>query len=118
MKDEPPKSKPHAQWMKWAIIFLCWTALGLIFTGQNYVNQAWWTNTINWKEPLVRELAWVYSWNIVTPPILRLLNRFPLQRGKLLRSVGIHVFAAPFFFIASSALSVIAYRLTLGPYPG
>jgi two-component system LytT family sensor kinase len=104
--------------MKWVIIFLCWTALALIFTGQNYANQAWSTDTIHWKTPLAIELCWVYSWNIVTPLILQLFNRFPLQRGKLPTSIGIQVFAAPFFFIASSAISVIANRLILGPYPG
>ena len=117
-RSKPPKSKPQMKWMKWAIIFLCWTAIALIFTGQNYVNQAWWNDTIYWKVPLARELVWVYSWNVVTPLILQLLNRFPLQRGRLPRSIVIHAFAAPFFFVASSAISVISYRLILGPYPG
>src|SRR5215475_8878675 len=117
MRSKPPKSKPHMKWMKWAIIFLCWTALALIFTGQNYVNQAWWTHTIYWRGPLVRELIWVYSWNVVTPFILQLLNRFPLQRGRLPRSILIHIFAAPFFFAASSAIFVTSCRLILGPSP-
>jgi two-component system LytT family sensor kinase len=118
MIDKSPKAKPQMKWMKWGIISLCWTALALIFTGQTYVNQASSTDTIHWKMPLAIELCWAYSWYIVTPLILQLLNRFPLQRGKLSRSIGIQVFAAPFFFIASSAISVIAYRLILGPYPG
>jgi hypothetical protein len=104
--------------MKWAIISLCWTALALIFAGQSYIRQAWWADTINWKGPLVGELIWAHSWNVVTPLILQLLNRFPLQRGKLLRSVAIHAFAAPFFFITSSAIYVSAYNLVLGLYPG
>jgi two-component system, LytTR family, sensor kinase len=115
MGNELQRSK---LWTKWGIIFLCWTALALVFTGQSYVNQAWWTNTINWKRPLVGELVWAHSWNLVTPLILQLFKRFPLQRGKLYRSIVIHAFAAPFFFIASSAITVIGYRLILGPYPG
>src|SRR5215813_10477328 len=115
MGNKPPKSKP---WMKWVIIFICWTALALIFACQSYIAQAWWASTIAWKRTLVTELVWGYSWNAVTPLILRLFNRFPLQRGKLTRSIGIHACAAPFFFIISSAISVIAYRLILGPYPG
>ena len=106
------------KWMKWATISLCWTTLALVFTGQTYVNQASSTDAIHWKTPLAIELCWAYSWNIVTPLIFQLLNIFPLQRGKLSRSIGIQVFAAPFFFIASSAIYVIAYRLILGPYPG
>jgi two-component system, LytTR family, sensor kinase len=117
MRDKPLKSKLQMKWGKWGIIFLCWTALALIFTGQIYIRQAWSSDKIEWKNPLIAELIWAYSWNLVTPPILRLLNRFPLQSGKLLRSIGIHALAAPFFFIASSAICVIAYRLILGPHP-
>jgi two-component system, LytTR family, sensor kinase len=109
------KPKP---WMKWALISLGWTVFALIFTGQNYMRQAWWNDTINWKEPLVGELIWAHSWNAVTPLILQLLNRFPLQRKRLSRSIGIHVFAAPFFFVTSSAITVIGYGLILGSYPG
>src|SRR5215813_12157194 len=115
MGDKPPKSKP---WVKWAIISICWTALAIIFTGQGFIAQAWWSKTIEWKRTLITELLWVYSWNLVTPFILQLSNRFPLQREKFSRSIGIHAFAAPFFFIISSAISTIAYRLILGPYPG
>jgi two-component system, LytTR family, sensor kinase len=118
MGNERLKPKPLLFWMKWGIIFLCWTALALIFAGQSYINQALRTDTIHWKGPLVGELAWAYSWNLVTPFILLLLNRFPIQRGSLSRSIGIHALAAPFFFIASSAITVTMYRLVLGPYPG
>jgi two-component system, LytTR family, sensor kinase len=118
MSSKPSKSKPQMKWVKWGIISLCWTALAVIFAGQNYANQAWWTDTIYWKGPLVGELVWAHSWNILTPLILQLLNRFPLHRGKLSRSIVVHAFAVPFFFIASSAITVIAYRLILGPYPG
>jgi len=115
MGNKPLKSTP---WMKWAIIFICWTAFALIFTSQRYIIQAWMSVTIEWKITLVAELAWGYSWSALTPLILHLVDRFPLQRGKFLRSIGIHASAAPFFFILSSAISVIAYRLILGPYPG
>ena len=114
MRDKLLKSKP---WLKWLLISLGWTALALVFTGQNYVAQAAWSNTFYWKRPLIVELVWAHSWNAVTPFILRLLNRFPLQGEKLSRAIGIHALAAPLFFIASSAISVTANRLIVGPDP-
>src|SRR5689334_9927838 len=108
MKDQLLKPKP---WMKWLLISLGWTALALVFTGQNYVSQAAWSNTIYWKRPLIVELVWAHSWNLVTPFILQLLTRFPLKGEKLSRAIGIHALAAPLFFIASSAISVTANRL-------
>jgi hypothetical protein len=80
MGNELLKPKPLLFWMKWGIIFLCWTALALIFAGQSYINQALRTDTIHWKGPLVGELAWAYSWNLVTP------LRYDEQSGEQTRS--------------------------------
>jgi two-component system LytT family sensor kinase len=115
MMNKPPRSKP---WMKWAIIFLCWTGFALFFTSQSYMFQARAAGTIEWKEPLFNWLLGSYTWFALTPLILKLSNRFPLQRGKLLRSVGIHSLAAPSFNITTIIIFVIARGLILGPFPG
>src|SRR5215475_1165132 len=114
MGNKPPKSKP---WMKWAIIFICWTSFALFFISQNYIIQAQFGRTIEWKMTLFNWLLGSYTWCAITPLILRLSNRFPLQRGKLLRVIGIHTFAAAFFFIVYLAVFVIARRLILGALP-
>lgn len=100
--------------MKWAIIFLCWTGFALFFTSQSYMFQARSAGTIEWKGPLFNWLLGSYTWFALTPLILKLSNSFPLQRGKLLRSVGIHSLAAPFVNIISIVIFVIARGLILG----
>jgi sensor histidine kinase YesM len=115
MRDKPPKVKP---WMKWAIIFLCWTGFALFFTSQNYMFQARSGGAIEWKGPLLNWLLGSYTWFVATPFILKLSNRFPLQRGKIFRSIGIHTLAAPFFNILTIVIFVIARGLASGPLPG
>ena len=103
--------------MSWAIIFICWTSFALFFISQNYMMQAQSGRTIEWKMTLFNWLLGSYTWCVMTPLILQLSNRFPLQRGKLLRVIGIHTFAAEFFFVIYLAIFVIARRLILGPLP-
>jgi len=117
MKDKPPKSRPQIKWTKWAVIFLCWTGFALFFTSQSYMFQARSAGAIEWKGPLFNWLLGSYTWFVLTPLILKLSNRFPLQRGKLLRSVGIHSLAAPVFNIFTIFIFVVARGLILGPFP-
>jgi two-component system, LytTR family, sensor kinase len=115
MRNKPPKSKPRIKWVKWAVIFLCWTGFALFFTSQSYMFQARSAGTIEWKRTLFNWLLGSYTWFALTPLVLKLSNRFPLQRGKLLRSVAVHAIAAPLFNVANIVLFVIALGLITGP---
>src|SRR5262245_1782362 len=115
MRNKPPKSKPQIRWMKWAIIFLCWTGFALFFTSQSYMFQARSAGTIEWRGTLFNWLLGSYTWFALTPLVLKLSDRFPLQRGKLLRSVAVHAIAAPLFNITNIVLFVIARGLITGP---
>ena len=117
MRNKPPKSKPQIKWMKWAIIFLCWTGFALFFTTQSYIVQERYSGKVNWTGTLVDWLLGSYSWFILTPLVLRMSDRFPLQRGKLLRSIGVHFLAAPFFNIINIIIFVVARGLIYGPFP-
>jgi len=112
MGNEPPKPKP---WMKWAVIFICWTGFALFFTSQSYIIQARSGRTIEWKRTLGLWLLGSYSWCLLTPFILQLSDRLPLRRGKLLRFIGIHSVAAVFFFTANEVIFIFARRLIPGP---
>lgn len=114
MSDKPQKAPP---WRKWAIIFLCWTAFALFLTSQGYLIQTRYAGTIAWRGTLIACLIWCYAWNLVTPFILYLSNRFPLHRRRLLRTIALHICAAVFFFIIITAIFVIARQWLLDPIP-
>jgi hypothetical protein len=72
---------------KWFIVFLCWTALALIFASQSYifglvtgVDKDWW-RLFSWT------LAEWYLWAALSPAIFWLASRFRFEReatGKIL----------------------------------
>ena len=104
-------------WRMWAIIFICWTGFALFITSQSYLIQARYAETIAWKGTFIACVIWSYSWNIVTPFILLLSNRFPLLRGSMLRAIALHLLAGTLLFIVVTAIFIIGRRIFLGPVP-
>jgi two-component system, LytTR family, sensor kinase len=101
------------QWAKWGLIFLCWTAFALFFASQNYLLQTRFGRPIDTKKVLAIWLLCGYSWCALTPFVLWLARRFPLERGRLLRSIPIHLIAGAFFSVLSLAIFTLARRALL-----
>jgi two-component system LytT family sensor kinase len=102
------------QWRKWALIFACWTAFALFFASQNYILQARYGRPVEWQRVLVVWLLCGYSWFALTPIVLWLANRFPLERGRLHTSIPIHLFASAFFSVLSLTIFALAHRAIMG----
>jgi signal transduction histidine kinase len=58
---------------------------------------------IAWGQPFAIWLAWGYAWAMLTPPILWLAARFPLERPHIARAAAVH-----------TAASAVAVALNLG----
>ncbi len=98
--------------LKWGLVWSFWTVLGLLYTSQVYVamtlegmNHSFW-----------RMLAWQllgcwYFWPLLTPLILRLGRRFPLERGSLKRSLPVHLAASTILAAVHSLQVVISTGL-------
>lgn len=84
---------------KWALIIICWTLFGLFFASQGYLAQARLGGHIEWTRTLAVWLMCAYSWASVTPFILWLARRFPLERRSWLRSLAIHLASSAFFSV-------------------
>lgn len=112
MESQTPLLKP---WMKWAIIFLCWTGFALFFTYQIYLGQFQAGRKIDWLNPLLTCLTWAYVWFGVTPLILYVAKWLPFQRQHPIRSVLVHSLAAALIFSLNSVIYVPMYRLVVGP---
>lgn len=89
-----PVSISSRRWLKWAGIFGLWSILGFLYASQLYLgllhegmSHSFWRITI-WQ--VVG--CWL-PWAIVTPPILWLGKRFPVEKSSLSRSLSVH-FAA------------------------
>ncbi|MCI0485166.1 MAG: histidine kinase [Blastocatellia bacterium] len=81
------------RWIRWSFIFGCWTLFAAFFFGQGYIQQAYWGRADTWKEGLTSWLICAYLWAALTPLILRLARRFPIERNNWQRVLAIHVFS-------------------------
>jgi two-component system LytT family sensor kinase len=77
----------------WLVVLGLWTLVGMLDTGQLYFSMEWQGK----PEPFWRCLQWVmpeyWIWAALTPAILALGRRFPLDRGHWLRRGGTHLAA-------------------------
>ncbi|HYE72202.1 MAG TPA: histidine kinase [Blastocatellia bacterium] len=101
-------------WKKWGIIFLCWTGFALFFASQRYIILLQLGRTNEIVPTLVGWLVWSYCWFTLTPIMLWLSRRFPLQGGNLLRPLAIHIFAALVISVVISGEFIIARNLIMG----
>jgi two-component sensor histidine kinase len=99
------KSPFQKRWKLWGVIFLCWTFLGFFFSVQNYLNYAYAGKPAPVRHILGAWLGCFYLWALLTPVIINLARRFPLERGNLRRNLAIHLLAG----IALSILQLAAY---------
>jgi sensor histidine kinase YesM len=106
----------NRRWVKWLIIFLIWTLLGLFFTSQ-VAFQNFRTET---QIPFWRILSWQlfsgYVWFLITPLVLYLGQRFPFEKGGWKTSLPVHIVAS--FAIAFCQLAIDAYVLPRLGYLG
>lgn len=109
------RSQELKPWLKWAIIFLCWTGFALFFAYQSYLGQAQSGRKIDWLNPLVTCLTWAYVWLAVTPLILYVAERLPFERRRPLRSVIVHSLVALSIFCLNSLIYVPLHRLVVSP---
>ncbi len=76
-------------WARWAIIWGAWTLIGLVFTSQFYFSMYRSDRAVEWTYAVYLQMTWAYLWALVTPLILWVASRFPLER----HNWGKHIFA-------------------------
>ncbi|HET9298804.1 MAG TPA: histidine kinase [Candidatus Polarisedimenticolaceae bacterium] len=102
---KPKDSRPARLFL---VIVALWSLVGLLDTGQLYFSLEWQGR----PEPFWRCLQWVmpeyWIWAALTPLILALSRRYPLERGAWLRRGALHLAAggaiAAFHLLAATAL--------------
>lgn len=102
-----PAERHLNRWLRPALNFGVWTVLAVVAASQRYLalltepsNRVVWWQVFAWQAPLM------YLWALYTPLILRLGRRFPLERGRRLRSLAVHVLANVVTVSISATLSI------------
>ncbi|MBI1808158.1 MAG: histidine kinase [Ignavibacteria bacterium] len=86
-------------WGRWVTILVSWTVFGLFMAWQIHYQTARAGNPITWGNALLSEMTYAFLWAALTPLILRLAWKFPLDTPPwiingsfhLLTSIGIAI---------------------------
>ena len=82
------------------VIFSGWTLLALLFAPQTYLANLRAPRPLTWTEAFIANSALFYVWAVLTPLVMWLGRRFPIDRGRIPARVAVH-------FAASLAVTVI-----------
>jgi two-component system LytT family sensor kinase len=82
------------------LIVACWTFLALLFTPQTYLLNQSSPSPLTWGQALAANTILFYLWALITPLVLWLGRRFPIERRHVLRNLAIHfLLSLPFAFV-------------------
>ncbi len=91
MKDEAARRRPL---VKWGLIAAGWTLFGLFFAGQSIAVRAYDGRPLRVGATVAGWLLCAYLWLALTPLVLWLARRFPLERRRWHKNLPAHVAAA------------------------
>jgi two-component system, LytTR family, sensor kinase len=94
------------RWLETAIIFAAWTVFGLITANQHYMQFELRGRSVPLGTILGVNLLESFLWALATVAIFWLTRRFPLERGRMLRGIVVHLSAAVLLSLARVAVVV------------
>src|SRR6476469_3067796 len=78
-------------WRVACVVEGCWIFLALLFTPQTYLTNLRSPTPLTWVQAFLATLILFQVWAALTPLLLWLGARFPLERPRLFRNLGIHL---------------------------
>jgi hypothetical protein len=93
-----------------AWILAAWVLFGLFFASQAAVSTAHAGRAIDWRFTLAAWMTCAAVWAALTPLVLGIARRFPLERGRWRRALLVHVPASVVVSALALLLFVLAHR--------
>ena len=90
--------------LRWALVFLFWTLIGLSFASQFYVASYKAGRPVTWGQAVGWSLGDWYVWAVMSLPIVQLARRFRFDDARWGRNVAIHVAASAICSLGYTAL--------------
>jgi two-component system LytT family sensor kinase len=92
--DKWPHGWRRSRWTIFALILGCWTLVALFFSSRSYTADVYRGGEANWWQSLFVWTIVFYLWAALTPLVLYLAKRFPLEGARLWRSLATHLVAS------------------------
>ena len=93
-------------WLETALIFAAWTVFGLLLANQSYIQTQLRGRTMPWIVALRPGLLEALLWALTTLAIFWLARRFPLERGRVLLGITVHLVSAVLIALARTGVMV------------
>jgi len=98
------------------VIWVGWTLVGLVFALRTYLDRMYSGPGSAFGQALAPALIEAYLWAVLTPAVLWLARRFPLDRRGWVRGLAVHVPVGVVVAIAAFAgFTTIAHLFSLAP---
>lgn len=81
----------YRDWRIWLLIFGGWTLFGLFFASQSIIYNAYFGKPLAVENALIGWLSCSYLWTLLTPFVVDLAQKFPLERKTIRRNLLIHL---------------------------
>lgn len=92
------------RWFRAALVVAAWTVFASLLTSQMSLAYSRREIPIGWQRIFFVEVSYAYVWAALTPLILWLARRFPVERWNWLRSFLVHLSISVFIGIATRVL--------------
>lgn len=103
----PAWSRPR----RWALIAALWTVPGVAALSFYYLNQIVTGQEIVWSFALVSTLPNWYFWALLTPAVIAVAHRYPLEQDSWLRNVlVVHIPAMVLLILLHSLANLVLFR--------
>jgi two-component system LytT family sensor kinase len=98
----------------WLAVLCGWTALALFFAASNSLTYLSTGRPGNWALSIQRSLLEWWLWALLTPIVVWLARRFPLDRPWRWRNVLFHVLAGVFLAVLKASVERVAFAWLTG----
>lgn len=103
------------RFLRWSLLFLCWTFLGLFSASQVYIRYTYNSDRpTSWRQALSVAMPDWYAWAILSPLIFAFARRFPIASHKSWRRAVAHLGAG----LSFSSLKIMLEFMVLWPMLG
>ncbi|HEX8733998.1 MAG TPA: histidine kinase [Pyrinomonadaceae bacterium] len=107
------KSFLRRAWRKGFVIFAAWTLLALFFSLQAYLNYAYVGRPSSFERVFLPWIICSYIWATLTPLVIYLAQRFPLEREAIWRRLPVHLLTASVISTLQIAVYTFLWQVLL-----
>lgn len=101
----------HSGWRMWFLTFGGWTLFGVFFACQSIVNSSYFGRPAAVRQTFTNWLSCAYLWALLTPFVIGLAQRFPLERKTIRRNLLIHLAACLLISLLQLTVYVFVQQL-------